>query len=153
MKSGPPAFPALTVFRAVVNSSGVKACSSSCRGEPSSLRTPLRSSRTGLLLVRSLFRPLTVAYSWMKAEAFALSLMYSRHLYTRVFPSWARTDPFRLFTTAQAFLASFVRVTSSRCARQVLCLASWVFSGTSPVLATHASLFAPESIAFLYKGH
>ena len=44
--SGPPAFPALTVFRAVANSSWVKACSSSCRGEPSSLQTPLRSSRT-----------------------------------------------------------------------------------------------------------
>ena len=44
--SGPPAFPALTVFRAVANSSGVKACSSSCREEPCNLRTPLRSSRS-----------------------------------------------------------------------------------------------------------
>ena len=100
---------------------------------------------TNPIRIRSFFRPLTVAYSWMKAEAFALSLTYSRPLYTRVFPSWARADPFRLFTTAQAFLASFVRVTSLRCARQVLRLASWVFSSTSLVLATHASLFAPIS--------
>ena len=97
------------------------------------------------MLDRSLFRQLTVAYSWMNPEAFALSLTFSRPLYTMVFPSWARADPFRLFTTAQALLASFVRVTSSRCARQVLRLASWVFSSTYLVLATHASLFAPIS--------
>ena len=103
--SGPPAFPALTVFRAVANSTVAKACSSSCRGEPSSLRTPLRSSRTALLLDRSFFRPLTVAYSWMKAEALVT------HVFTAFvnygFPILGPRRPIQALHNCPGFLGVF----------------------------------------------